>query len=295
MISVGSGTSAFLKYRRVSRCHRCEILLDIIFRMYCSTWKDKTTTYLLLMGPKSGQLVWYAKYPMNYSLVGGWTNPSEKYESNWIISINRDENKTCFKPPPSSVLQFQPFQLRTACGTVHQTHQWRIWAADIWLGSTDHQRSIPGHCFNGFLLRFHSGEKIEKSKTEEKKIAWEKKSNKYLNLFENLASLRPQASSFPWLYHCSCLDHAPLRFPKALRCEDTQIEQPPKTQEECFGFSSATETLSGRSSYTLGSHISVCFSWFLHFSARHLFPFFAQRIQGLSTENSCQLFSARSR
>ena len=148
-------------------------------------------------------------------------------------------------------------------------------------------------------LWFWRRKKNDKSKTEEKNIAWEKKSNKYLNLFENLASLRPQASSFPWLFapscRCSCLDHAPLRFPKALRREDTQIEQPPKTQEECFGFSQATETLSGRSSYTQGSHISVCFSWFLHFSARHLFPFFAQRIQGLSTENSCQLFSARSR
>ena len=189
------------------------------------------------------------------------------------------------------------FQLRTASGTVHQTHQ-TIWAADIWLGSTDHQRSIPGHCFNGFLLRFDSGKKNKKSKTEEKNRL-RKISNKYLNLFENLASLRPQASSLPWLfapsYHCSCLDHAPLGFPKALRREDTQIEQPPKTQEECFGFSQATETLSGRSSYTQGSHISVCFSWFLHFYARHLFPFFAQRIQGLSTENSCQIFSARSR
>ncbi len=29
-------------------------------------------------------------------LVGGF-NPSEKYESNWIISPNRDENKKCFQ------------------------------------------------------------------------------------------------------------------------------------------------------------------------------------------------------
>ena len=142
-------------------------------------------------------------------------------------------------------------------------------------------------------------EKKTRNPKLKKKNRLRKISNKYLNLFENLASLRPQASSLPWLfapsYHCSCLDHAPLGFPKALRREDTQIEQPPKTQEECFGFSQATETLSGRSSYTQGSHISVCFSWFLHFYARHLFPFFAQRIQGLSTENSCQIFSARSR
>ena len=33
-------------------------------------------------------------------LVCGF-NPSEKYESNWESSPNRDENKTCLKPPPS--------------------------------------------------------------------------------------------------------------------------------------------------------------------------------------------------
>ena len=33
------------------------------------------------------------------NLVGGF-NPSEKYESNWIISPNRDEHKKCLKPPP---------------------------------------------------------------------------------------------------------------------------------------------------------------------------------------------------
>jgi len=33
-------------------------------------------------------------------LVGGF-NPFEKYESNWIISPGRDENKTYLKPPPS--------------------------------------------------------------------------------------------------------------------------------------------------------------------------------------------------
>ena len=29
-------------------------------------------------------------------LVGGWTNPFEKYVSNWIISLGRDENKKIF-------------------------------------------------------------------------------------------------------------------------------------------------------------------------------------------------------
>ena len=35
----------------------------------------------------------------NADLVGGWTNPSEKYESKWESSTNRGENKKCLKPP----------------------------------------------------------------------------------------------------------------------------------------------------------------------------------------------------
>lgn len=137
-----------------------------------------------------------------------------------------------------------------------------------------------------------------------KKTLEKKKTKKYLNLFENLASWRPQASSFPWLfapsYRCSCLDHAPLRFPKALRRENPRKRHSnratPKNSRGMFWFLlSHRNPVRKKFLYTLGSHISVCFSWFLHFSARHLFPFFAQRIQGLSTENSCQLFSARSR
>lgn len=92
-----------------------------------------------------------------------------------------------------SVLDFQPFQLRTACGTVHQTHQ-TIWAADIWLGSTDHQRSIPGHCFNGFLWRFDSGKKKREVQNWRKKNTWEKK-NKILICLKiwPLWDLKPQA------------------------------------------------------------------------------------------------------
>ena len=33
-------------------------------------------------------------------LVGGWTNPFEKYESNWESSPNRGENTKYLKPPP---------------------------------------------------------------------------------------------------------------------------------------------------------------------------------------------------
>ena len=35
----------------------------------------------------------------NITLVGGF-NPFEKYESKWIISLGRGENKTHLKPPP---------------------------------------------------------------------------------------------------------------------------------------------------------------------------------------------------
>ena len=40
-------------------------------------------------------------------LLGGF-NPSEKYESNWIISPSRDENKTYLKPQSSYLLTMDP-------------------------------------------------------------------------------------------------------------------------------------------------------------------------------------------
>ena len=43
-----------------------------------------------------------AKTRFGSYLVGGWTNPSEKYMSNWIISPNRDEHKQCLKPLPTA-------------------------------------------------------------------------------------------------------------------------------------------------------------------------------------------------
>ena len=36
----------------------------------------------------------------NMYLVGGWTNPFEKYESKWESSPNNGENKKCSKPSP---------------------------------------------------------------------------------------------------------------------------------------------------------------------------------------------------
>ena len=48
-------------------------------------------------------LSWWAKSVQspkrNAYLVGGWTNPSEKYEWNWIISPSRDRNNKYLKPP----------------------------------------------------------------------------------------------------------------------------------------------------------------------------------------------------
>ena len=43
---------------------------------------------------------WGKAYVTIHYLGGGWTNPFEKYESNWKSSSNRGENKKYLKPPP---------------------------------------------------------------------------------------------------------------------------------------------------------------------------------------------------
>ena len=45
---------------------------------------------------------------INCNLVGGWTNPSEKYDrqNGFIFPNFRDENKKYLKPPPSIYMQF---------------------------------------------------------------------------------------------------------------------------------------------------------------------------------------------
>ena len=50
------------------------------------------------------------------NLVGGWTNPFEKYESKWESSPNRGENKKHLKPPTSKV-QWDP-------------HDWQVYLDD---------------------------------------------------------------------------------------------------------------------------------------------------------------------
>ena len=57
------------------------------------------------------QMHWFSDekngwFSSNRHLVGGWTNPFEKYQSTWIISPGRDDNKTYLKPPPSHVAIF---------------------------------------------------------------------------------------------------------------------------------------------------------------------------------------------
>ena len=58
-----------------------------------------------LCGPNIRQSVagWGLKVPQQLFLVGGWTNPSEKYESKWESLPGRGENEKCLKPPTSFI------------------------------------------------------------------------------------------------------------------------------------------------------------------------------------------------
>ena len=47
----------------------------------------------------------WPRIPRRQKLVGGWTNPSEKYESKWESFPNRGENKKYLKPPPRKSFQ----------------------------------------------------------------------------------------------------------------------------------------------------------------------------------------------
>ncbi len=60
-------------------------------------WVVEWSSFLLLWLEKTKK---ENKEIIETMLVGGF-NPSEKYESNGIISPNRDENKKYLKPPPS--------------------------------------------------------------------------------------------------------------------------------------------------------------------------------------------------
>ena len=61
---------------------------------WCSFFKGVICRFHLSFGG------WYV---MINSPGGGWTNPFEKYSSNWIISPGEGEHKKYLKPPPSSL------------------------------------------------------------------------------------------------------------------------------------------------------------------------------------------------
>ena len=66
----------------------------------------------LLLGVIYAQFAQQKRYVI--SKLGDGFNPFEKYESNWIISRGRDENKEDLKPPPShhfiEILPRKPFE-----------------------------------------------------------------------------------------------------------------------------------------------------------------------------------------
>ena len=72
---------------------------------------SETADQALWFGPSSSHSGCYItpvikqrvfRWPPPFFLVGGWTNPFEKYESNWIISPSKgNEDQKCLKPPPS--------------------------------------------------------------------------------------------------------------------------------------------------------------------------------------------------
>ena len=74
----------------------------------CCTWISWGAFHCIIdrsCGPNIRQSVagWGLKVPQQLFLVGGWTNPSEKYESKWESSPGRGENEKCLKPPTSFI------------------------------------------------------------------------------------------------------------------------------------------------------------------------------------------------
>ena len=56
--------------------------------------------------PKNGGMGWDRFLGgMASFLVGGWTNPVEKY----VLKLGRDNNKTCLKPPPRTLCTWRSF------------------------------------------------------------------------------------------------------------------------------------------------------------------------------------------
>ena len=58
---------------------------------------------LVVFGGANLRSFWGDEKGFLLTLAGGF-NPFEKYQSNWIISPGKGENKKCLKPPPSTTL-----------------------------------------------------------------------------------------------------------------------------------------------------------------------------------------------
>ena len=71
-----------------------------------NVFPEKTTSYTTEC-PKHGYLdsSFPGKALMEMNLVGGWTNPVEKYCSKWIISAGRVQNKKSLKHQPSGFIE----------------------------------------------------------------------------------------------------------------------------------------------------------------------------------------------
>ena len=73
-------------------CHHPENMLFLLSRFHKKNYKTWRVLVIQGFGRPLAEL---------YITPGGWTNPIEKYESNWKSSPDRGENKKHLKPPPS--------------------------------------------------------------------------------------------------------------------------------------------------------------------------------------------------
>ena len=88
-------------------------------------------------------------------LLGGF-NPFEKYYSNWIISPNRGENKTCLKPQPRKILENLGATGKTLFYLVSQMWTNLCWWMGMFFPSWKNKQPIsdsPGNNTNGYRIK----------------------------------------------------------------------------------------------------------------------------------------------
>ena len=95
------------------------------------------------------------------------SNPSEKYESNWIISPSKGENKTILKPPPTSSYKpyinwINPNNTRVfhskegCCWLAACAYTYReLWRGALIIGQNSTQKKYPEAIQVGPLLVCH--------------------------------------------------------------------------------------------------------------------------------------------